>query len=255
MKRIWLIGGTRESVEVSAALVAANLSVMVSVTTETARSLYPPAPQLQVWVGQLTPSSLPQFLQQHQIAAVLDASHPFAVAVSQMAIAAAIQHQLPYLRYERAEAESDAGATVRWVPSFEELVGSETLTGQRVLLTIGYRTLPLFQPWQQRATLFARILPSVVALEGAIAAGFTPDRLVALRPPIGADLERSLWQQWQITTVVTKASGAPGGENVKRQVAAELGIPLIVVERPPVTYPRHTDCLAIALEFGKQSLA
>ncbi|WP_238393351.1 precorrin-6A/cobalt-precorrin-6A reductase [Myxacorys almedinensis] len=37
-------------------------------------------------------------------------------------------------------------------------------------------------------------------------------------------LERSLWRQWQISTVVTKASGTPGGEQVKRNVAKALGV-------------------------------
>ncbi|HEY9888120.1 MAG TPA: hypothetical protein V6D02_06945, partial [Candidatus Obscuribacterales bacterium] len=30
--------------------------------------------------------------------------------------------------------------------------------------------------------------------------------------PISPELERALWQQWQLTQVITKASGHPGGE-------------------------------------------
>jgi precorrin-6A/cobalt-precorrin-6A reductase len=221
------------------------------VTTAAARALYPAAETLRVWVGRLTPVTLPGFLQQEAIAAILDASHPFAVEISRLAIAAAQAQALPYLRFERSELPLAAAPEVRF-ETLESLLDSHYLEGQRVLLTLGYRWLPAFQAWHKRATLYARILPSVPALEEALAAGFPPDRLIALRPPISEDLERALWQQWQITCVVTKASGAAGGEAIKRQVAASLGIPLVVLQRPSIHYPQQTSSVAIALNFCRQ---
>ncbi|MEO1693470.1 MAG: precorrin-6A/cobalt-precorrin-6A reductase, partial [Cyanobacteria bacterium J06631_6] len=94
---------------------------------------------------------------------------------------------------------------------------------------------------QERATLFARVLPKIASLEMATAAGFTSDRLIAVRPPISLAMETALWQQWRISLVVTKASGKAGGEDLKRQVAANLGIPLIVITRPQITYPQQTS--------------
>jgi precorrin-6A/cobalt-precorrin-6A reductase len=246
---IWLIGGTQESAELAHELVALGVDCLVSVTTETARSLYPDSCYLKVWVGALTNNSLPQFLADQAITAILDASHPFAVEISRLAIAGADQFQLPYLRYERPTA-ADFGSFK--LHSFQSLLSSNLLKGQRVLLTTGYRSLGLFQPWQTQATLFARILPSVVALEGAISAGFTPDRIIALRPPISLDLERALWQQWHISLVVTKASGRAGGEDIKQQVAAELGVRLVVIARPEVEYPQQTSDVAEAIGFCQQ---
>jgi precorrin-6A/cobalt-precorrin-6A reductase len=287
-KRIWLIGGTQESAELARALTQQQISHVVSVTTESARNLYADGPFGCVWIDRLTAASLPQFLQQYNIVAVLDASHPFAVEISQLAIATCKHQHIPYLRYERPQWNPEGhsssvichlstSTTRYWTPapgkstdpgqskiqnpkskiqtsplildSFESLLSSRYLAGQRVLLTTGYRSLERFKPWQNQAVLFARILPSVTALEAAIAAGFTPDRIVALRPPISADLERALWQQWQISMVVTKASGAAGGEDIKRQVAAELGVQAIVIARPEMVYPGQTSDLSVALEF------
>ncbi len=270
--RIWLIGGTQESAVLARAIAASQISCIISVTTESARSLYPTAPNLVTAVGCLTAESLPAFWQAWQVAAVLDASHPFAVEISELAIAAAAQLSIPYLRFERplVNAELNAGLLnseehhseeYQLTPyasaifdSFDDLLAGNYLTGQRVLLTIGYRWLQRFQPWQERATLFARILPSVTALEAAIAAGFPPERLIALRPPIAAEMERALWRQWQISLVVTKASGAPGGEDVKRQVAAELGISLVAIARPEIVYPNQTSDVSVALQFCRQHL-
>lgn len=261
-KQLWLIGGTQESAVLAQAIAQAGLRCVVSVTTTTAQSLYPTAPNLTIWVGYLTAASLPTFLQTHQIGAILDASHPFAVEISQLAIAAAQTDQLPYLRYERPAVAGEirkgspgnhtTDSTIVYLDRLEDLLAGDYLAGQRVLLTLGYRSLPLFQPWQERALLFARILPSVTALAAALQAGFTSDRLIALRPPISAELEQALWQQWQITAVVTKASGAVGGEVIKRQVATALNLTLIVIGRPEVTYPQQTSDLLVALEFCRQ---
>jgi precorrin-6A/cobalt-precorrin-6A reductase len=138
--------------------------------------------------------------------------------------------------------------------SFQTLLAGDYLNRQRVLLTVGYKALSLFRSWQDRSTLFARILPAVTSLEAAVAAGFTSDRIIALRPPVTAELEKALWRHWDISLVVTKASGVAGGEDVKRTVAAEFGIPLVVIARPRVDYPQQTSDFSVALEFCRSHL-
>ena len=254
--RLWLIGGTQESAQLAAAIARVTLPCTISVTTESARSLYPTAPALRVWVGRLTPAQLEEFLVQQQIVAVLDASHPYAVEISKSAQAAAQSRQIPYLRYERLAVDTQMNASkVIALDNFDTLLAGDYLHRQRVLLTVGYKPLQLFQRWHERSTLFARILPSAIALEAAFIAGFTPDRLICLRPPIGADLETALWRHWKISLVVTKASGTAGGEDIKRNIAAELGVPLVVISRPPVAYPQQTSDLSVALGFCRQHVS
>jgi precorrin-6A/cobalt-precorrin-6A reductase len=213
---------------------------------------------MQLWVGKLTAEQAQEFVVAQQIGAILDMSHPFATEISELAIALAQQFQLPYLRYERSKiADSELAWRDRQnrpgcmvLNHWEELFAGDLLRGERTLLTLGYRMLPNFYSWQSQGVLFARILPSQAALMAALTAGFTPDRLIALRPPISRDLERSLWQQWQISQVVTKASGKPGGEGQKRAIAAELGVRLICLARPTISYPQQTDRLDTALSFA-----
>ena len=247
--RIWLIGGTTESSQLAGTLAQSQIFCTVTVTTTAARSLYPLSPYLRVQVGQIDAAMIDYFLGQEQIVAILDATHPYAVAISQMAIAAAAQHHLPYLRYERPELKNHPRETFTCLESFEQLLAGDYLKGERVLLTVGYKALPLFCSWQEKATRFARILPSVTSIEVALAAGFTSDRIIAIRPPVPANIERELWRHWQISLVVTKASGAAAGEDIKRTVAASLGIPLIAIARPRVNYPQQTSDLAVAREF------
>ncbi|HIK44681.1 MAG TPA: cobalt-precorrin-6A reductase [Leptolyngbyaceae cyanobacterium M65_K2018_010] len=251
---LWLIGGTGEAIVLAQRLSAGGIPCLVTVTTEAARHRYEPNSHLWVRVGPLEPRHLVTFIQTQGIGAIVDASHPFAADISRAAIAAATALGLPYWRYERPPATTAQGSTdlVKRYPSLEAMLEQGILDRQRVLLTLGYRWLEAFRPWQQRATLFARILPSPVALAAALGAGFTSDRLWAIRPPVSAALEAALWDQWQITTVVCKASGEAGGEATKQVVAEQLGVRLVIIERPLIPYPAVSHRLDHTLAFCQQ---
>ncbi len=255
MRRIWLIGGTSESKQLAIALQAAEVDFIITVTTASALHLYPNVPSQFIHVGKLDRKSIDKFIQAQQITAILDASHPFATEISAHAIAVSQAAYLPYLRFERPEV-LDQNLDNPWVirfTSFTDLLKSEYLANQRILLTIGYQSLKLFEPWQQCSMLFARILPSTVALEAAQIAGFTAERLIAIRPPISLELETSLIKQWQITTIITKASGQAGGEDIKTAIATSLQIPLLIIDRPKLNYPRQTNNLEQAVQFCQRS--
>lgn len=247
--RLWLIGGTRDSAELSQALMSANIPCTVTVTTPSAQKLYPDSPLLQLWVGRLTLATVAAFLQQNSIGAVLDASHPFAAKISELAISTAERYQLPYLRYERPVVALNHPWLVT-VPSLEVLLAQPPLPEERILLLLGSRWLQRFQPWQQQTTLFTRILPTPTALAAALAAGFGCDRICALRPPVSTAVETALWQQWRITRVITKASGLAGGEDTKAEVSRHLQIPLHIVQRPKVTYTHLTNHLSEAIRWA-----
>ncbi len=180
----------------------------------------------------LTPTTALERVQQQQIQAIIDASHPFAAEISALAIHLSQELRLPYLRFERPDYSLNASHCM----DLETLLQSECLVGERVLLTLGRKHLSAFAPLQPRSTLFARILPTPAALEAALEAGFARERIVAIFPPVSRELERALWQQWQITTVVTKASGTES-ERIKYDLAQELGVRLITLKRPDVPYP------------------
>ena len=249
-----MIGGTQESALIAKAIAEIGLACIVTVATTTATTLYPP--NFQVKIGRMNATTMEKFCRQENIAAIVDASHPYATEVSQNAIATAKIQQIPYLRYERPLVQLSgrddsrvALTSVIELSGFDALLKENYLRGERVLLTIGCQTLHLFKSWQSDSTLFARILPKPKSLTTAIAAGFTTDRIIAIRPPINKNLEKALWQQWQISLVVTKASGKAGGEDIKRETARELGIPLIVIARPKIIYPQQTSCLDEAIAF------
>ena len=251
--KIWLIGGTSDSATIAKMLSYFDIPFIITVTTKTARSLYSTD---DIAVGRMNRVEMESFCQKQNILAVIDASHPYAVEVSRLAIAVAAKANLPYLRYERQSYKASTAITTNpnltELASFTDLVAGNYLQNRRVLLTVGCKALSLFKPWQSKAVLFARVLPKISSLETALAAGFKSDRLIAIRPPLDRAFETALWQQWQINLVVTKASGTAGGEDIKRQVAADLNIPLIVITRPQVVYPQQTSVFTEVVAFTRQ---
>ncbi|MCS6783007.1 MAG: precorrin-6A reductase [Gloeomargarita sp. SKYBB_i_bin120] len=243
---LWLIGGTCESAELAAQL-GADMLCVITVTTERAKRLYG---NLTVLVTHLTPENIHGFVRDYQITRILDMSHPHAAQISQLAIACAAQYHLPYLRYERPPVPDSSSHCFYW-RDLDELFSRYSFGRERILVTLGYRQLPRLKPYWGEHSWFVRILPDPVALTTALEVGFLPQHIIALWPPVSYELERALWQQWGITQVIAKASGAPGGEAVKHQVAQELGVVLHLLQRPAVSYPQQTDDLAVALAFAR----
>ncbi len=277
----WLIGGTSDSAAIAQRLSALAVPYIVTVTTSSAQRLYPA--EAEVWVGKLSPSLAQDFVREYSVKCIADASHPFASEISSCAIALSQKYSIPYLRYERpaladrpnskqngltAQAES----TIVRVDSIDALVDSPLLKNQRILFTIGYRHLNKFARLRPASKLYARILPSPEAIAGALAAGFSTKKIMALRPPISLALEIALWEQWNISCVVARASGqlvrqaaqasvprqepdACSGEHIKRQAARSLGIRLVLIDRPAVIYPWETEDLEEVVDFCQQHAA
>lgn len=248
--KVWLIGGTSDSATIAKILTASSLPLVITVTTPNAVSLYSAVNEIAV--GCMNEEKMQSFCQEQNIVAIVDASHPYAVEVSRQAIAVTTTLNIPYLRYERTNYQSPvsiSNSSILELDSFNTLITGDYLQQQKVLLTVGCKALPLFKSWQDRATLYARVLPKISSAETALSAGFKGDRLIAIRPPLSIAFETALWQQWNISLVVTKASGKAGGEDIKRQVAANLNVPLIVISRPKIIYPQQTSVLQEVLAF------
>ncbi|NJK28398.1 MAG: precorrin-6A reductase [Coleofasciculaceae cyanobacterium SM2_3_26] len=242
----WLIGGTSESREVARVLSQAGIPWVATVTTARATQLYAGllyAGLPSVVVGKLTPEALPEFLHIYGIAGIIDASHPFAVAVSNLAIATG----LPYLRFERPPVPLEPFVQV--VPALEAVLQPEMLRDRRVLLATGVKTLHHFRPWLCQADLWA---PGAAC--GNLSAtgdrgGLSTGTHYLQQLPTTFEREYHLWQRLGVDTVITKASGEAGGMGLKQAVAKALGTRLVAIARPQILYPSCTSTLSEVVTF------
>ena len=247
---LWLIGGTQESAQLATAL-GEHPNCVITVTTARAKQLYAHTP-CPVLVTRLTLENIGAFIQHYHISKILDVSHPHAAAISQLAIQCSQQYDLPYLRYERPALVTNDSGCYTWA-NLTELLTQAKFHQERILVTLGYRQLPILKNFWGEHTWFVRIIPDQIALATALETGFLPQQIIALWPPVSRDLERAIWQHWGITQVIAKASGSPGGEDVKRELAQELGVGLHLLQRPSLNYPQVTADLQVALAFAQQA--
>ncbi|MBO5524968.1 MAG: precorrin-6Y C5,15-methyltransferase (decarboxylating) subunit CbiT, partial [Roseburia sp.] len=111
----------------------------------------------------------------------------------------------------------------------------EMLSGMEgnILLTTGSKELPLYcQKPELRERLFVRVLPGEESLRICREQGLTGKQIIAMQGPFSKELNVALLNQFHISCLVTKESGETGGYPEKLAAAAELQIPVIVIENP-----------------------
>jgi precorrin-6A/cobalt-precorrin-6A reductase len=168
---------------------------------------------------------LTAWLAERRIDVVVDATHPFAARMTASAVEATARAGLPLLILRRPGWQAAPGDDWRWVPSLAAAAELLPELGERVFLSTGRRSLPVFAGLDGLWFL-AR---SVDAPEPPL-----PRRLEVLlsRGPFTVEGELALMREHRVDMLVTKDSG---GEmtTAKLLAARELGLPVVIVRRPP----------------------
>ena len=258
---IWLLAGTGEGPTLAAALLEAGWPVRVSVVTPEAARAYAPHPRLQLQVGPLLDrAAVSAVVQELRPRWVIDATHPFAVQISALLEQVLAPLAQPRLRLARDTATATPCIGVappspglddgpEWLRDLDGLRRLD-LSGERLLLAIGSRHLPHALAASNAAAHFARVLDRPASLQLALAAGLPNAHLACLRPdPSGSSaLERALCRRWRISAVLCRQSGGAGEERW-RQICRELGLRLLLLERP--AEPGSAACLPLAALLEK----
>jgi len=256
-KTVLLLSGTCEGRVLARALCEAGFRVHATVTRPETVAKFFVNPQMAnaatVEARGFTEDSLAAFLNDRDIAGVLDGTHPFAVRITRMSHAVCGQLGKPYVRYERPDWEPPADTV--FVDSFAQAADVLPGLGQRVMLTIGCKQLKHFVPLQDRLLMYARILPAEVSLAQALQVGFRREQLVCLRPPVSLEANRDSLRELGIEVLVTKASGREGGVVEKVQAARELGVRVVMIRRPVLADIPTVGSVADAVRLCVETMA
>jgi precorrin-6A/cobalt-precorrin-6A reductase len=218
--RVLVLGGTAEARRLAERLVAEGVDVLSSLAGRVADPVLPPGEVRVVGFGGT--AGLVAALD--GVAALVDATHPFAATMTAHAAAAAAATGTPLLRLQRPGWTAQPGDDWRWVDSLAD--AATAVAGARVvLLTTGRQGLAAF------AGLSAHcVVRSVDPPEPPLPARAT---VVLARGPFTVEGERALMTAHGVDMVVTKDSGGPMTA-AKLTAARELGVPVVLVRRPPL---------------------
>ena len=186
------------------------------------------------------PEALARWLLDNDIAAVVDATHPFAERISSSAAIACERAEVPLLRLERPGWSERADDDWHWVDDTDAAAEAVPALGRRVFLTTGRQGLAAFAgvpAW----FLVRCIDPPDPPL---------PERheLVLDRGPYTLEGELGLIDRHAIDLVVTKDSGGRLTE-AKLDAARSRGLPVIVIRRPPRPQTANVADVPAAVEW------
>ncbi|MGY1820688.1 cobalt-precorrin-6A reductase [Geodermatophilus sp. SYSU D00079] len=218
--RVLVLGGTGEARRLAGHLVAEGVDVVSSLAGRVAEPRLPPG---QVRIGGFGGvDGLAAALD--GVAALVDATHPFAATMTAHAAAAAARTGTPLLRLQRPGWTPRPGDDWRWVDSLDEAAAAVAGYAS-VFLTTGRQGLAAFAGLTGRCLVRAVEPPSPPL----------PYRVtvVLARGPFPLDEELALMREHHVEVVVTKDSGG-AMTAAKLDAARRLGLPVVVVRRPPV---------------------
>ncbi|MFG6194451.1 cobalt-precorrin-6A reductase [Nonomuraea sp. JJY05] len=246
MRRVLILGGTAEARALAADLAGRGVHVVSSLAGRVSNPRLPVGEVREGGFG--GPDGLAAWLAAERIDALVDATHPFAARMTASAAEAAARTGVPLLVLRRPGWREGPGDAWRRVPSLHEAAArlaevaarpSEDATRPseasarpggggtvRVFLTTGRRSLPVFTG-----------LPGVWLLARSVEPPEPPVpdnvRVLLDRGPYTVEGERALIRDHRLDVLVTKDSGGPM-TTAKLVAARELGLPVIMVDRPPL---------------------
>lgn len=252
---ILVLGGTLEGRQIARILAAKNYSVLVSVASDYGAGVMAEEFPAGVLVGRLDGAALEKLLRDRGIRMIVDATHPYARNITELARKTANSTGVPYIRYERPPAaETDDENTLYRVKTYEEAAELALSLGETVFLTIGSKNIGSFLRAGRETgkRVIARVLPDQKVLEECEAMGMAPRDIVALQGPVGFDMNLAMLKEYRADVLVTKDSGAVGGTGAKLEAAAVLGIPVVLIERPAYEGIPVTDSIEDVIKYTER---
>ncbi|GFM29850.1 cobalt-precorrin-6A reductase [Novosphingobium sp. PY1] len=230
MPKVLLLGGTTEASALARLLADAGVDTTLSYAGRTTTPRTQPVP---VRVGGFGGAEgLADWMRENRVTHLIDATHPFAATMSANAVTAAQLAGTPLIALTRPAWEPQEGDRWRHVADVAAAVSSLAGPARRVMLALGRMHVGAFAAQPQHHYL----LRFVDAPEGPPP---LPRRsLVVDRGPFTVDGDIGLMREHAIELVVSKNAGGTGAQ-AKLVAARELGLPVVMIDRPAIPARRE----------------
>jgi precorrin-6A/cobalt-precorrin-6A reductase len=230
---ILLLGGTSQTAELALGLARCGYRVLVSRATAVPLDVGEHS-HIESRSGSLDDPGLAALLQQRQVRAVVDATHPYAQEIHARARRVARQLSVPYLSFLRPTSLDEGDPDITFASDHVAAARLAFADSRPVLLTTGSRNLAPYVAESRRCgiSLVVRVLDHPTSLAACHAAGIAPEQVLSGRGPFSEAENRRQIREFGIGVVVTKDGGEAGGSLDKLAAARAEGCRLIVVQRP-----------------------
>lgn len=235
-----ILGGTLEATALARAVAEAGIAGTVSFAGRVERPVRQPLPQRVGGFGGV--AGLAQYLADNHITHVVDATHPFAARMSRNAIDACAQEGVPLLALTRAAWAPQHGDDWTRVADIAGAVAALDRPATRVMLAVGRMHLAEFAPNPQHFYLLRLVDPPKSALP------LPRTEVLVSRGPFTETDDAALMRAHGIQIVVSKNAGGTGAY-AKIAAARDLGLPVIMIDRPAIPARPEVSAPAEVLEW------
>jgi precorrin-6A/cobalt-precorrin-6A reductase len=181
------------------------------------------------------------YLRAHSITAILDATHPFAARMSRRSAEIAAKLGLPYLQVLRPAWQPGPGDNWTLVAD-EESIAAHVIPGSTVFLATGRQSLIRIGPLAARRAICRQIDRPDAPYP------FADGDFMIGRPPFSVAHEAALFSRLGVNQLVVKNAGGDASAT-KLTAARDLGIPVLMIQRPPQPDAERVDNCAEAMAW------
>ncbi|QTF91567.1 cobalt-precorrin-6A reductase [Halomonas sp. BM-2019] len=242
--KVLILGGTSEASALASALAEGGVPALFSYAGRVKAPRPQPLPTRIGGFGGV--AGLGDFLAEQGITHLVDATHPFAERMSRNAVAAAHRSGIPLIALTRSPWVAQAGDRWEKVVGIEAAVKALAGPPQRILLAIGRQQLAAFAA-QPRHHYLLRLVDAPEAPPP-----LPHHRVILDRGPFTLAGDRALLRAHGIQRIVCKNAGGEGAV-AKLTAARELGLPVVMIERPAPPARREVHSVEAVLSWLHQS--
>ncbi len=240
---ILLFGGTSETAEIATALADCGLSVLVSTATDADLDVGSHA-LITRRCGRLDGEAMERLIKDQGIRVLIDASHPYAIALHETVAEVAEKNAIPCIRFQRQQGKYEAENLFE-VADHEEAARLAASFATPILLTTGSRNLVPYvaAAQEQGVPLFVRVLPHPDSEAACDDLAIPESNRIFARGPFSVEQNRALIADHRIGVLVTKESGARGGVAEKIAAARQEDCLVVIVRRPEIGSSFNRICV------------
>lgn len=248
---IWIIGGTKDSRDILEKLLEKiDENIIVTTATEYGGKLlenYKNNEKIKIISERLDENQMEDLIKNEKIKMIIDASHPYAQNVSKIVIDVKnkinekSEIQVEYIRFERKMLDYGT-ENVEKFETLEKLTEHmKKYENKNILSTLGSNNLNEIKEIGEKNNLYVRILPTTDSIKKAEELGYLPAKIIAIQGPVDKIMNKAMLESYKIDFLITKESGATGGEQEKIEACREMGTKVLVLTRPFVDYGKIYD--------------
>ena len=242
-ENVWILSGTSDGPVIANRLLELNYSVFASVLTYKAGQAYIENPKLHIITGKLNnKDQIINFIKKNKIKCVVDATHPFAVIISENLNIACREINIPLLLFERKSLTNTTN-NFFYIDDLKD-INNVDLNNKNILLAIGSRLLNNTANYYTncKANVYTRVLPTYESITKAFGSCIKNSNIAILEPSKKNEstLEKKLCDFWEIDYVLCRESGSYSQKNWENIVSGSK-MKLFLVKRPKVkNYYSHS---------------